>query len=257
VNASPRSVAVILGLSLGLATTSTANADAAPLAAEVAPTDIAAASAAQQLQSVALSPLEVRSVQRKLRIPADGVLDHGVRHAINTYQRQSDLAETAHPNVQTLRALRLGLADEVQKDVVEDGDGDEERSDRSKQSFSAGRQALTAALSQQGTPYAYGGTSPGGFDCSGLTGWAYAKIGISLPRTSSEQYGVGTSVAKSAVQAGDLVFFDTAGAGASHVGIALSKSTAVSATSSGGVMQHSIASGYWAAHYIGARHITD
>ena len=186
-------------------------------------------------------------MQRRLHLSVDGVLDHGVRHAINSYQHHNALAETAHPNVQTLRELHLALADQLQNQVVAGTDDDQ---------GSAARQALSAALSQQGTPYAWGGTSPGGFDCSGLTMWAFAKTGISLPRTSEAQYASGTTVAKPDVRAGDLVFFSTAGPGASHVGIALSKNMAVSATSSGGVMKHSISDGYWAQYYIGARHIT-
>jgi peptidoglycan DL-endopeptidase CwlO len=59
-------------------------------------------------------------------------------------------------------------------------------------------------------------------------------------------------VPRDRVRAGDLVFFDTDGAGASHVAIATSSTTAISATTHG-VMEHAIASGYWGAHYVGAR----
>jgi cell wall-associated NlpC family hydrolase len=54
------------------------------------------------------------------------------------------------------------------------------------------------------------------------------------------------------VQAGDLVFFNANGPGASHVGIATSNSTAISATTHG-VMEHSISDSYWGSHYVGAR----
>ena len=48
---------------------------------------------------------------------------------------------------------------------------------------------LNAALSQLGVKYAWGGESPGkDFDCSGLTQWAYSQAGISIPRTSQEQF---------------------------------------------------------------------
>ena len=52
------------------------------------------------------------------------------------------------------------------------------------------------------------------------------------------------------------MFFSTAGPGASHVGIAVSGSTVVSATSSGGVMEHSINDAYWGGHYVGARRLS-
>ena len=65
------------------------------------------------------------------------------------------------------------------------------------------------------------------------------QAGVTLPRTSYSQWTVGTPVPRAAVQAGDLVFFNANGPGASHVGIAASNATVVSATSHG-VREHSI-----------------
>ncbi len=68
-----------------------------------------------------------------------------------------------------------------------------------------------------GKPYVWGGTSPSGFDCSGLVQYVYKNCaGISLPRTSQQQQNVGTPVSRSNLQPGDLVFF---GNPAGHVGI--------------------------------------
>ena len=114
--------------------------------------------------------------------------------------------------------------------------------------------AVAAAQSVVGVPYATAGTSPSGFDCSGLTMWAMASAGVSLPRTSYDQFGVGTAIDRSAIQAGDLVFFDTDGTGASHVGIATSGSSVISATTHG-VMEHGIGDSYWGSHYVGARRV--
>ena len=94
-----------------------------------------------------------------------------------------------------------------------------------------------------------------GFDCSGLVQWAYRRAGHELPRRSFEQYRRGWAVAKGAIRPGDLVFFDAAGPGASHVGIVATRTTAISATSSSGVVEHDIARGYWAQHYVGARRL--
>jgi cell wall-associated NlpC family hydrolase len=119
---------------------------------------------------------------------------------------------------------------------------------------SPGVGALAAARSQLGAAYVYGGTGDGGFDCSGLTQWAMARAGITLPRTSYSQFGVGAPVVQSAIQAGDLVFWDTDGTGASHVGIATGAGTAISATTHG-VREHSIGGDYWGARYVGARRV--
>ncbi|MFD8915475.1 NlpC/P60 family protein [Streptomyces sp. NPDC059575] len=68
--------------------------------------------------------------------------------------------------------------------------------------------AFSAAQSQIGKPYVYGSTGPSSFDCSGLTSWAYAQAGVSIPRTSESQANIGTRIySTSDLQVGDLVFF--------------------------------------------------
>ncbi|WP_115685207.1 C40 family peptidase [Corynebacterium senegalense] len=71
----------------------------------------------------------------------------------------------------------------------------------------AGRAAVEAAKSQLGTPYAWGGTGPGGFDCSGLTSWAYRQAGVELPRMAHEQ-AIGRQVSYDQLQPGDLAVWD-------------------------------------------------
>ena len=110
--------------------------------------------------------------------------------------------------------------------------------------------AVSAALSKVGASYAAGAAGPGAFDCSGLTMWALARADIAAPHSSYAQYAMGTAVARSEIRRGDLVFFDSFGAGASHVGLATSPTTAVSATSHG-VMTHPIFDAYWGGHYVG------
>ena len=122
-----------------------------------------------------------------------------------------------------------------------------ERGGRGRRSAAAA--PLAAARSVIGTPYALGGDGPGTFDCSGLTQWAMRQAGVTLPRTSYSQWTVGTPVSRAAIQAGDLVFFNANGPGASHVGIAASNATVVSATSHG-VREHSISGAYWGAHFL-------
>jgi cell wall-associated NlpC family hydrolase len=75
---------------------------------------------------------------------------------------------------------------------------------------------LRTALAQVGDPYVWGGTGPDGFDCSGLTGYAYAAAGVSLPHSSRAQSQMGTPVSRAELQPGDLVFF---GSPVYHVGI--------------------------------------
>ncbi|MEW5355608.1 NlpC/P60 family protein [Streptomyces sp. 16-176A] len=68
--------------------------------------------------------------------------------------------------------------------------------------------AFSAAQSKIGSAYVYGATGPSSFDCSGLTSWAYAQAGVSIPRTSESQANIGQRIySQSQLQVGDLVFF--------------------------------------------------
>jgi cell wall-associated NlpC family hydrolase len=72
----------------------------------------------------------------------------------------------------------------------------------------SGMAAFAAAKSQIGVPYVWGGEQPGvGFDCSGLTQWAWAQAGVSIPRTAAEQWGALRHVGLGALQPGDLLFY--------------------------------------------------
>ena len=72
---------------------------------------------------------------------------------------------------------------------------------------SQGQAAAQAALSQVGTPYGWGGTGNGSFDCSGLTQWAWRQAGVELPRTAESQT-VGRQVSADELQPGDLIVWD-------------------------------------------------
>ena len=72
----------------------------------------------------------------------------------------------------------------------------------------AGQVAATAAESQLGVPYVWGGETPGvGFDCSGLMQWSWSQAGVGIPRTSQEQYATVPRVPLSNLQPGDLLFY--------------------------------------------------
>ncbi|APT93654.1 endopeptidase [Corynebacterium phocae] len=81
---------------------------------------------------------------------------------------------------------------------------------------SKGELVLAAARSAMGAPYVWGAAGPSAFDCSGLTSWAYAQAGISIPRTSYAQAAQGQRVSMADIQPGDIVVYY---GGASHVGI--------------------------------------
>ncbi|GAA1864350.1 C40 family peptidase [Myceligenerans crystallogenes] len=71
---------------------------------------------------------------------------------------------------------------------------------------SIGAQAVAIALQHVGTPYAWGGASPGGFDCSGLVVYAFGQLGVSLPHSSSSLLSAGTQVSAAEARPGDIVW---------------------------------------------------
>lgn len=111
----------------------------------------------------------------------------------------------------------------------------------------AAKTAVQAALSQLGKPYQWGAAGPDSYDCSGLTMWAWAHAGVSLPHQSAEQQGFGTPVSQDQLQPGDLVFF---GSPAYHVGIYLGNGMMVHAPTTGDVVK--ISSLSYMSDYSGA-----
>jgi murein DD-endopeptidase len=91
-----------------------------------------------------------------------------------------------------------------------------------------------AAIAMLDQPYRYGGSAPGGFDCSGLAQYAAAQAGLVLPRTTREQQNAGTGVKFGDLQRGDLIFFQLPPGNSLHVGIFLGESRFIHAPSSGG-----------------------
>jgi cell wall-associated NlpC family hydrolase len=112
------------------------------------------------------------------------------------------------------------------------------------------------ALSLRGSPYRDGGADPRGFDCSGFVNYVFAQHGYAVPRSVGELFRAGREVSADAVQPGDLVFFDTLGAGASHVGIVVGSDQFVHAPSTNGVVRvDRVSATYWAPRFVGARRI--
>ena len=117
---------------------------------------------------------------------------------------------------------------------------------------------ISTALRFRGVPYRNGGSDPSGFDCSGFVQYVFGQLGTLLPREVRDQYRSGRSVDLDDVKAGDLLFFETEGRGASHVGVAIGGGEFVHAPSSRGVVRvERYDAAYWARRFVGARRVAE
>lgn len=125
------------------------------------------------------------------------------------------------------------------------------------QSSTGVKTVLSRALALLGTPYRWGGTTPDGFDCSGLVGYVFRNaLGVELPRVSREMAKTGRAITDRAqLAAGDLVFFGRKGQ-VDHVGIYVGEGRFVHAPSKGkDVTVSSMETGYWSGKFMAARRV--
>ena len=101
--------------------------------------------------------------------------------------------------------------------------------------YTGSNSAISFAMGKLGTPYRWGGTGNGGYDCSGLVQSAFSSAGKSLPRVASAQYAATQRIDYSQAQAGDLVFWG--GASAHHVGIYVGNGQVLHAPRTGDVVK--------------------
>jgi cell wall-associated NlpC family hydrolase len=98
-----------------------------------------------------------------------------------------------------------------------------------RKALSLGQRAVRLAAGELGVSYRYGGSSPSGFDCSGLVAYVYGRLGVRLPHNAAAQYSYGRAVDSSHLRPGDLVFFH----GLGHVGLYIGRGRIIHAPQSG------------------------
>ncbi|CAM3936950.1 NlpC/P60 family protein [Alkalicoccus chagannorensis] len=180
----------------------------------------------------------------------DGIFGSKTLEAVQSYQMSNDISNprgnfygTAGPV--TLGSLGLHPGKEQAAAPATEVKG---ATDSRTSSNTEG--IIAEAKQQRGTPYVWGGTTPSGFDCSGLIQYAFEKNGEDLPRTVAEMWDHGETV--SSPERGDLVFFETR-TGPSHAGIYLGNNEFVHSGASTGVTVTSMDNPYWSERYLGAK----
>jgi len=115
-----------------------------------------------------------------------------------------------------------------------------------------GQTVVALAKQHVGAPYRWGGSSPSGFDCSGLVRYVYAQVGIALPHNAAQQYRLGLPVAREDLEPGDLVFFDRL----RHNGIYVGDGRFIHARQTGRrVAIASLDDEWYASHFVGGRRL--
>jgi cell wall-associated NlpC family hydrolase len=114
-------------------------------------------------------------------------------------------------------------------------------------------QVISIAMQYLGISYVWGGASPSqGFDCSGLTTYVFAQIGVSLPHHAASQFNYGTPVSRDDLQPADLVFFN----GLGHMGMYIGGGQFIHAPHTGDVVKiSSIHDSWYASTWVGARRV--
>ena len=115
-----------------------------------------------------------------------------------------------------------------------------------------GNDLVGIAMQYLGVPYVWGGSSPSGFDCSGLVVYVYGQLGISLPHYTGSLWQMGSYVSRDQLEPGDLVFFN----GLGHMGIYIGGGQFIHAPHTGDVVKiSSLSDGWYAGTYVGARRL--
>lgn len=185
--------------------------------------------------------------------------------AADARKRAADASAAAKKLVDKVTKSRDSLEDQIEKveEAYEELSGADQQALMGEQDNSVylavgpglGPAAAEAAMSQRGKMYVWGAAGPDNYDCSGLTMWAYAQVGISLPHSSRAQYGYGKSVPYGQWKAGDLLFYGGSASSIHHVAMYIGDGMLVHASQSGTPVQTASAPDGGGGDYLGAKRI--
>jgi lipoprotein Spr len=176
----------------------------------------------QVMQTLDIKPIQLRTFGlATLFVAGISTMTPGNLSMVNGLQDQAAVRENSNEeattgNIYILSQTKLKILQEENKFDLNNFMANKAKKENEN---NIRNKISSSALDWLGVPYKWGGQTKIGVDCSAMVQKVFKENGITLPRTSFEQFRTGIGIAKASLKKGDLVFFSTAGAGASHVGI--------------------------------------
>jgi peptidoglycan DL-endopeptidase CwlO len=157
---------------------------------------------------------QLAGVEQEMQRTEAGIA--GLEHQLTAHK--SSLGQLIHTQKATLASLTVRQQQAVQSNSIGGGSTGTTSSTYTGPTSTQAQKAVAFAYAQLGKPYQWGATGPGSFDCSGLVQAAWASAGVSIPRTTYAQWAALPHISTSALEPGDLLYFDGVGHVAIYVG---------------------------------------
>jgi peptidoglycan DL-endopeptidase CwlO len=170
----------------------------------------------------------------------------GLKHQLTAHK--SSLGKLIDTQKATLASLTVPQQQAVQTNSIGGGGSGTTSASYTGPTSTQAQKAVAFAYAQLGKPYQWGATGPGSYDCSGLVQAAWASAGVSIPRTTYAQWAALPHISTSALEPGDLLYFD----GVGHVAIYVGGGDIIDAPQTGMDVQKIPLAGWYQSSLVGA-----
>lgn len=202
---------------------------------------------------------DVELVQKALKFldyyvgELDGIYGPATERAVKSFRSQENLPVKTEVDKKMLEKMSNASKKPVRQTTYRRSTTTKDPKIVQVSAKSSNSSIIQIAQQYLGTPYVWGGESPGGFDCSGYIQYVYQQKGMKVPRTVTDLWNVSSPVSGPSV--GDFVFYETYKPGPSHMGIYIGNNKFIHASLSRGVTISDMSQSYWTSRYLGSRRL--